>query len=48
MSDNPAIRIYVNKTENTITFKIKTGQFKFLTLETMKLFGSTGEKDNQR
>ena len=23
--DNPSIRIYVNKTENRITFKIKTG-----------------------
>ena len=48
VADNPPIRIYVNKIENRITFKIKTGQFKFLTLETMKLFGNTREKDNQR
>ena len=48
VADNPPIRIYVNKIENKITFKIKTGQFKFLTLETMKLFGNTREKDNQR
>ena len=25
--DNPSIRIYVNKTENRITFKIKSGTF---------------------
>ena len=48
VADNPPIRIYVNKIENRITFKIKTGQFKFLTLETMKLFENTREKDNQR
>ena len=23
-NDNPPVRIYVNKTENTVTFKIKT------------------------
>ena len=27
VSDNPLIRIYVNKTENRITFKIKTRDF---------------------
>ena len=26
-TDNPSIRIYVNKIENRITFKIKTGYY---------------------
>ena len=40
--DNPSIRIYVNKTENTITFKTKTRCYrKSLRSETMKLLGST-------
>ena len=40
--DNPSLRIYVNKIENRITFKIKTGYYlKFLTPETMKLLGTT-------
>ena len=39
---NLSVRIYVNKTENRITFKIKTGyNFELLTSETMKLLGST-------
>ena len=43
--DNPSIRIYVNKTENRITFKIKNGYYlELLTLETMKLLGSTKSK----
>ena len=43
--DNPSIRIYVNKIENRITFKIKTGYYlKLLTPETMKLLGSTERK----
>ena len=43
--DNPSIRIYVNKTENRITFKIKTGySLELLTPETMKLLGSTENK----
>ena len=43
--DNPPISIYVNKIENRITFKIKTGyHLELLTLETMKLLGSTGSK----
>ena len=38
-TDNPSIRIYLNNTENTITFKIKTGFYlELLTFETMKLF----------
>ena len=40
--DNPSIKIYVNKIENRITFKIKTGSYlELLTPETMKLLGST-------
>ena len=43
--DNPSIRIYVNKIENRITFKIKTGYYlEFLTAETMKLLESTENK----
>ena len=43
--DNPSIRIYVNKTENRITFKIKNGYYlELLTPETMKLLGSTNSK----
>ena len=38
-------RIYVNKIENRIRFKIKTGYYlEFLTPETMKLLGSTENK----
>ena len=39
------IGIYVNKIENRMTFKTKTGYYlKLLTSETMKLFGSTKSK----
>ena len=42
---NPSIRIYVNKIENRITFKIKTGYYlESLVPETMKLLGSTKSK----
>ena len=45
--DNPSIRIYVNKTENSITFKIKRRYYlELLILETIKLFGSTKSKKN--
>ena len=44
-TDNPLIRIYVNKIENIITFKIKTRYYlKLLTPETMKLLRSTKSK----
>ena len=44
-TDKPSIRIYVNKTENRITFKIKDGySLELLTKETMKLLGSTENK----
>ena len=43
--DNTSVRIYINKIENRITFKIKTGYYlELLTLETMKLLGSTENK----
>ena len=39
--DNPAIRIYVNRIENRIKFKIKSGYYlELLPPETMKLLGS--------
>ena len=42
---NPSIKIYLNKIENRIKFKIKTGYYlKLLTPETMKLLGSTKSK----
>ena len=40
--DNSSIRIHVNKTDNRIKFKIKTGYYLDLLMpETMKLLGST-------
>ena len=45
VTDNLSIKIYRNKTENRITFKIKTGYYlELLTPETMKLLGSTKSK----
>ena len=42
---NPSIRIYVNKIEKRITFKIKNEYYlELLTPETMKLLGSTESK----
>ena len=44
-SVNPSIRIYINKIENIITFKIKTGYyFELLTPEAIKLLWSTKSK----
>ena len=44
-TDNPSIKIYVNKMENRITFKIKTGDYlNLLTPETMKLLVNTKKK----
>ena len=43
--DNPSVRIYVNKIENRITFKIKNGYYlELLTPKTMKLLGSAENK----
>ena len=40
--DNPSIRMYINRIENRITFKIKNGYcLELLTPETVKLLGST-------
>ena len=40
--DNPSVKIYINKIENKITFKIRTGYYlEVLTSETIKLLGST-------
>ena len=42
---NPSKRIYVNKIENRVKFKIKTGYYlQLLTPETMELVGSTKSK----
>ena len=43
--DNPPIKIFVNRIENRITFKIKSGYYlECLTPETMKLFGRAESK----
>ena len=43
--DEPSVQIYVNKTENRVTFKTKNGySLEILTPETMKLVGSTKNK----
>ena len=43
--DNPSLKIYLNKIENRITFKIKNGySLELLTPETMKLLGSAESK----
>ena len=43
--DNPSIKIYINKIENRIIFKIKSGYYlELLTPETMKLLGSAESK----
>ena len=43
--DNLSIKIYVNKIENRLTFRIKKGHYlELLTPETMKLLGSTKSK----
>ena len=43
--DNPPVIIYINKIENRIKFKIKSGYYlELLTPETMKLLGSTESK----
>ena len=48
VADYPSIKIYVNKIENRITFKIKTEYYpEFSTSETMKLLESTKSKINE-
>ena len=44
-TDNPPIKIYVNKVDNRTTFKIKTGYYlELLTTGTMILLRSTKSK----
>ena len=44
-TDKPSGQIYVNKIENTVTFKIKNGySLELSTLETMKLLGTSENK----
>ena len=46
--DKPSVQIYVNKSENKITFKIKNGySLEILTPDTIKLLGSTKNKINK-
>ena len=43
--NKPSVKIYINKIENRITFKIKNGYaLELLTKETMKILGSTENK----
>ena len=43
--NKPSVKIYINRVENRITFKIKNGySLELLTKETMKLLGSTKNK----
>ena len=43
--NKPLVKIYINKVENKITFKIKNGyNLEILTKETMKLLGNTENK----
>ena len=43
--DKPSVQIYVNRIENRVTFKIKSGySLELLTSETMKLLESTKNK----
>ena len=47
-TDNPSIKIYIYKIENSITFKIKIGYYlELLSPEAMKLLGSTENKINK-
>ena len=44
-NNNPSIKIHINKIENRITFKIKTGYYlELLIPKTVKLLGSTKSK----
>ena len=45
VTNNPSIRIYSNKIESRISFKIKKGYYiELFTSETMELLGSTERK----
>ena len=46
-TDTPSVQIYVDKTENRVTFKIDNGYtLQLLIKETMKLLGSTESRNN--
>ena len=48
IADNPPVQIYINKIENRIVFKIKTGyKLELLSPETMKLLGSAKKDVDQ-
>ena len=48
LTDNSRIKIYINKIENRVTFKIKLGYYlDLLSLETLELLGSTKNKINK-
>ena len=48
IANNPPVQIYVNKIENRIVFKIKTGyKLELLSPETIKLSGSTKKDVDQ-
>ena len=47
VTDNPSIRTRINKIENRVALKVKTGYYlELLTPETMTLLGSTKSKIN--
>ena len=47
LSDNPPKRLHVNKIENVISFKVKSGSYpKLLKLETTELLENTENKIN--
>ena len=48
IADNPHVQIYINKINNRIVFKVKTGfKLELLSLETMKLLGGTKKDVDQ-
>ena len=48
ITDDPPVKIYLNKIKNRIAFKIKTGyKLKLLSEETMKLLGSSKEDKDE-
>ena len=48
VTDNPSIKIYINKIKNRITFNIKTGYYlELLMPETLKLLESTKSRINK-
>ena len=49
IADKPPVQIYVNKINNRIVFKIKTGyNLELLSKETMQLLGSSKKGNDQK